>query len=175
MSAKDQRSSSLLKGLASVFERLRSSTRSSFNLRTTSVTATSVIIKVNGIEQSLNSHSGIESIREMAAEAGIPLDEVLALIQSSGTLANSPHLAQSSGGERVIGPVTMTACSKCHRKVPQSVRCLYCGQVLESRAASVQPANEVDKKFLETNVVEEGQATAKQQLRDTYEDRLKNL
>ena len=69
----------------------------------------------------------------------------------------------------------MTVCSQCQRKVPESAKCLYCGQVLGSSAATSEAANEVDKKFLETNVVEEGRTAVKQQLHDTYEDRLKNL
>ena len=175
MSASDDKTSSLLKGLASVFERLKATSRSSFKLRATSVTATSVTIKVNGVEQILSGQAGLESLRQIASQAGIEVDEVLGLISSSGTLTHSQQVAQSGRVERVLGPVSMTLCNKCHRKVPESAKCLYCGQVLESQVGKSQAENDVDKKFLETNVVEEGHTEAKQQLHDTYEDRLKNL
>ena len=169
MSAKHERTSSWLKRLAWAFERLRVNTRSSFNLRATSVTA--ITIKINGREQSISSQSGAEALR-IATEAGIPLEEVFKLTQSSGTLATSQDVVRAT---HVAGPVTMVVCSKCHRKVPESAKCLYCGQVRRSQLVGRQPANEVDKRFLETNVVEERQGTATQPLRDTYEDRLKNL
>ncbi len=65
----------------------------------------------------------------------------------------------------------MTVCATCHRKVPESATCLYCGQTLEKKAET----NEVDKKFLEGDVSEDNRTQEKQQVRDTFEDRLKNL
>ena len=172
MPSRDDGKSSLFSGLFSVFQRLTQETRSTFNMR-----STTMVIKINGTEHALNTTDLNESLRQIASQAGIPLDQIVDLIHSSGTLQSTQQSAQSNSWELIHRPITMSFCTKCHRKVPESARCLYCGEILQSTVGSKETANEVDKKFLQTDVSEGNKAKdqEKQQIRDTFEDRLKNL
>ena len=131
-----------------------------------------VTIRVNGTEHTLAGATGFneETLRQIANQAGVAPHEVLKIIQAGGVLQSLPLTTQSNQPHRLVGHIAMITCSKCHRKVPESAACLYCGQTLQQKAT-----NDVDKKFLETDIVEENKAEEKQQVKDTFQDRLKNL
>lgn len=170
MSSNDEKPS-LLKSFFSAFQRMGQESRKTFSMRSTVVT-----IKVNGVEQKIDASGGLneELIRQVASQAGVSLDHIMDLLQSSGALTSLQQTGQSNQAHE-SRTITMTECTKCHRKVPQAAKCLYCGQALPQTVAVKEIANEVDKKFLETDVVEGNQNKEKQQIRDTFEDRLKNL
>jgi hypothetical protein len=163
---------SLLKSFLSAFGRMSQEKREIFSMRSTVVT-----IKVNGVEQKIDASGGLneELIRQVASQAGVSLDHIMDLLHSSGALGSLQQTSQSNQSANVTRPTTMTECTKCHRKVPQAAKCLYCGQVLEQTVAVKETANEVDKKFLETDVVEKNENKTQQEIRDTFEDRIKNL
>jgi len=171
MAPNDERPS-LLKSFLSVFRRISEESRKTFSMRSTVIT-----IKVNGVEQNIDASGGLneELIRQLASQAGVPIDQVMDLLHSSGALTSFQQTAQSTQGRQITRSIIMTECTKCHRKVPQSAKCLYCGQALQAPVANKETTNEVDKRFLETDVLEEDKNAEKQQIRDTFEDRLKNL
>jgi hypothetical protein len=163
---------SLLRSFFSAFQKMSQEKREIFSMRSTVVT-----VKINGVEQKIDASGGLneELIRQIANQAGIPLDQVMDALHSSGALASLQPMSQSNQAQGVNRTITTTECTKCHRKVPQAAKCLYCGQTLQQTVPAKETANEVDKKFLETDVVEENKNKEKQQIRDTFEDRLKNL
>jgi hypothetical protein len=163
---------SLLKSFLSAFGRISQEKREIFSMRSTVVT-----VKINGVEQRIDASGGLNEalIRQVASQAGIPLDQVMDLLHSSGALASLQQASQSNQTGQVTRTISMTECTKCHRKVPQTAKCLYCGQALQQTVAAKETTNEVDKKFLEADVAEENKTKEKQQIRDTFEDRLKNL
>jgi predicted RecB family endonuclease len=170
MPPKDEKPS-LFKQLFSFFGQLSQETNTKIDIR-----STVMHIRINGTGHTVDTTRGLdEALRQLATQAGIPLDQVLQIVNSSKVVHSLGQTTQSSLTEQLNRHVTMTVCSKCHRKIPEAARCLYCGQVLQSSVAPQKTANEVDKKFLETDVAEENKAKEKQVLRDTFKDRLKNL
>ncbi len=136
-------------------------------------------VKLNhGSIQKLAEAGGIspEQLAEFI-KAGLSSDRIVEIINAVQIVPPSLDAAKAGHGTPLTPFIARTSCPKCHRRVPHADHCLYCGETLPATAAAKETVNEVDKKFLEDDVVESGSSKTqeKQQIRDTFEDRLKNL
>lgn len=182
MSPKHEEKSTFFKNLIAGLGRVTQGKRSIFSMNATWVT-----VRISGTEHRIDSAAGLsdEMLSQIASQSNIPLEKLSEILRTSGVLECSQ---QTSSGlletslqtskpqaERIRRPIATTICSKCHRKVPEASSCLYCGQTLAASASTKQSLNEVDKEFLDADVVEKPKTVEKQRIRDTFEDRLKNL
>jgi len=131
---------------------------------------------------------GEEVLSEIASQIGMSVPELRQLIES-GQVINTSQLSeeqlqalkqtgQTTSSQTVVRPAVMTECPTCKRKTPQIHHsCIYCGELLASPLAAKSAVNEVDKKFLTSDVPAESEAKNQetQSLHDAFQDRLKDL
>lgn len=149
-----------------------------------------VVRIVKGRTEMLDSQGllGEEVLSEIASQIGMSVPELQQLI-ASGQVINTSQLSeaqlqalkqtgQTPSSQTVIRPAVMTECPKCKRKTPEIHHtCIYCGELLAPPLGAKPAVNEVDKKFLASDVQAESEAKNQetQPLHDTFQDRLKDL
>lgn len=146
-------------------------------------------VSINGAERTLDATSGLgeEVMQELASHLGMEIPELQNLLhlghvnQTSGGTVTRSQAGQTPVRDQqasiVNKRVTLIECPKCHHKIAESAWCLYCGNEIVPATAVRQPVNEVDREFLENDVKAENKNTsaAKQPLRDSFSDRLKDM
>ena len=150
-----------------------------------------VVKIINGKRMEASDSQGLLSedlLSEIASQIGISVPELQRLIDS-GQVINTSQLSESQlqalkqraetqSSAATIRPAAMTDCPRCQRKTPQTHHsCIYCGELLAQPVSAKHASNEVDEKFLESDVKTESEAKSQeaQPLHDSFRDRLKDL
>lgn len=119
-----------------------------------------------------------EMLEKIAAQLGLPLEQVKAMLAQGDVnliqQSNGQNIAQGLMNAGTLAALPVVECQKCHHKVKHTARCLYCGEELPTLETQSAKIEDVDQKFLNTDVTQEKEEE-QQPLRDTFTDRLKGL
>lgn len=134
-------------------------------------------IVIDGKEQTIETNGDItpEMIHQLMAQTALPEAEITKLLTSMGVDRN-PQVGQ----RKARGPLKKMHCPGCNRSIPQSAWCMYCGyemvdeqEVAETPTTTSQDA--VDRAFLQDEVRTDQTVKPRQQVTNSYKDRLKNI
>ena len=149
-----------------------------------------VVRIVNGkrVDSNIEGLLGEDVLSEIASQIGMSLPELQQLINSGQMISHTQlseaqlealkKMGQTQSSQTVVRPAVMTECAKCKRQTPQNHHtCIYCGELLAPPLEAKKATNEVDQKFLESDVQTESPAQAQETepLHDAFKDRLKDL